>query len=280
MDKRADVTVDVAIVGGGIAGAALATVLARDGYEVLLLERQTSYRDKVRGEILGCWGVAEMLALDLEKPLLDAGGHYVTPRRDVRRGDRPRTAEANAAPLDRCSRASPAAWTSGTRRRARRWPAPPPRPGRPWCAASATSRSSPASRRRCATSSTTWSRPCPPGSWSAPTGGRRASAGSSGSTCTRPRPRTMAGGMLVDGLDGVARRPDVAGHRRRPLLPRLPPGTRPRPPLPAARHRPARPVRRAGPRGDVPRRVPAPAACPTPGSSGRPARPGRARSTR
>ncbi len=56
MDKRADVTVDVAIVGGGIAGAALATVLARDGYEVLLLERQTSYRDKVRGEFLSLLG--------------------------------------------------------------------------------------------------------------------------------------------------------------------------------------------------------------------------------
>ena len=55
MGGRADVTVDVAIVGGGIAGAALATVLARDGYTVLLLERQTSYRDKVRGEVLVCW---------------------------------------------------------------------------------------------------------------------------------------------------------------------------------------------------------------------------------
>ena len=101
MDKRADVTVDVAIVGGGIAGAALATVLARDGYEVLLLERQTSYRDKVRGEFLSCWGVAEMLGLDLEKPLLDAGGHYV--RRFVPYDEviDPATAEANAAPLDR-----------------------------------------------------------------------------------------------------------------------------------------------------------------------------------
>jgi 2-polyprenyl-6-methoxyphenol hydroxylase-like FAD-dependent oxidoreductase len=93
--------VDVAIVGGGIAGAALATVLARDGYEVLLLERQTSYRDKVRGEFLSCWGVAEMLGLDLEKPLLDAGGHYV--RRFVPYDEviDPVTAEANAAPLDR-----------------------------------------------------------------------------------------------------------------------------------------------------------------------------------
>src|SRR5215213_4175556 len=101
VDKRADVTVDVAIVGGGIAGAALATVLARDGYEVLLLERQTSYRDKVRGEFLSCWGVAEMLGLDLEKPLLDAGGHYV--RRFVPYDEviDPATAEANAAPLDR-----------------------------------------------------------------------------------------------------------------------------------------------------------------------------------
>ena len=100
VDGRADVTVDVAIVGGGIAGAALATVLARDGYEVLLLERQTSYRDKVRGEFLSCWGVAEMLALDLEKPLLDAGGHYVgrfVPYDEV---IDPATAEANAVPLD------------------------------------------------------------------------------------------------------------------------------------------------------------------------------------
>jgi 2-polyprenyl-6-methoxyphenol hydroxylase-like FAD-dependent oxidoreductase len=98
---RADMTVDVTIVGGGIAGAALATVLARDGYEVLLLERQTSYRDKVRGEILVCWGVAEMLALDLEKPLLDAGGHYVT--RGVLYDEviDPATAKEQAIPLDR-----------------------------------------------------------------------------------------------------------------------------------------------------------------------------------
>src|SRR4051794_6709042 len=101
VDGRADVTVDVAIVGGGIAGAALATVLARDGYDVLLLERQTSYRDKVRGEFLSCWGVAEMLALDLEKPLVDAGGHYITRAVMYDELVDPETAEANAAPLDR-----------------------------------------------------------------------------------------------------------------------------------------------------------------------------------
>jgi 2-polyprenyl-6-methoxyphenol hydroxylase-like FAD-dependent oxidoreductase len=67
---------DVVVVGGGIAGSVLATVLAREGYEVLVLERQISYRDKVRGEAICCWGVAELLRLDLEKPLLDAGGSY------------------------------------------------------------------------------------------------------------------------------------------------------------------------------------------------------------
>jgi flavin-dependent dehydrogenase len=99
VDGRVDATVDVAIVGGGIAGAALATVLARDGYEVLVLERQTSYRDKVRGEVL-CW-VAEMLALDLEKPLLAAGGHYVTRAVPYDEVIDPAAAEANAVPLDR-----------------------------------------------------------------------------------------------------------------------------------------------------------------------------------
>ena len=100
MDVRTDVTVDVAIVGAGIAGAALATVLARDGYEVLVLERQTTYRDKVRGEALACWGVAEVLALDLEKPLLDAGGHYVTRAVFYDETVEPAHAEDLATPLD------------------------------------------------------------------------------------------------------------------------------------------------------------------------------------
>ena len=41
---------DVVIVGGGIAGNALATVLARTGQAVLVLERSSVYRDRVRGE--------------------------------------------------------------------------------------------------------------------------------------------------------------------------------------------------------------------------------------
>ncbi|MDP8932110.1 MAG: FAD-dependent oxidoreductase, partial [Actinomycetota bacterium] len=40
---------DVVVVGGGIAGSALATALAMGGLEVVVLERQSAYRDKVRG---------------------------------------------------------------------------------------------------------------------------------------------------------------------------------------------------------------------------------------
>jgi flavin-dependent dehydrogenase len=57
---------DVAVVGAGIAGASIAAVLARGGLEVLLLERQRSYRDRVRGEYMAPWGVLESRALGLE----------------------------------------------------------------------------------------------------------------------------------------------------------------------------------------------------------------------
>ena len=42
--------VDLVIVGGGIGGGALATVLAGAGASVLVLEKSTVYRDQVRGE--------------------------------------------------------------------------------------------------------------------------------------------------------------------------------------------------------------------------------------
>ncbi|MDQ3826530.1 MAG: FAD-dependent oxidoreductase [Actinomycetota bacterium] len=91
---------DVVVVGGGIAGSSLATVLARDGYQVVVLERQTTYRDKVRGEWMACWGVAELLRLDLEKALLDAGGCYVTQFVPYDEVIDPTQAEAAVPPLD------------------------------------------------------------------------------------------------------------------------------------------------------------------------------------
>jgi 2-polyprenyl-6-methoxyphenol hydroxylase-like FAD-dependent oxidoreductase len=67
---------DVIIVGGGIAGNALAAVLARAGKTVLVLERSTVYRDRVRGEVFQPWGVAEARRLDLHETLIRAGGTH------------------------------------------------------------------------------------------------------------------------------------------------------------------------------------------------------------
>ena len=63
-------------MGAGIAGGAMATVLARAGLDVLLIERQVEYRDRIRGETMFPWGVAEVLQLGLEDVLLGAGGGY------------------------------------------------------------------------------------------------------------------------------------------------------------------------------------------------------------
>jgi menaquinone-9 beta-reductase len=57
---------DVVVVGAGIAGASIAAVLARGGLEVLLLERQRAYRDRVRGKYMAPWGVLEARAAGLE----------------------------------------------------------------------------------------------------------------------------------------------------------------------------------------------------------------------
>jgi 2-polyprenyl-6-methoxyphenol hydroxylase-like FAD-dependent oxidoreductase len=92
---------DLVVVGGGIAGSALATVMARDGYQVVVLERQRAYRDKVRGEALLCWGVVELLRLELEKPLLDANGRYVGQAVSYDELTDPAQAEAVATRLDR-----------------------------------------------------------------------------------------------------------------------------------------------------------------------------------
>jgi menaquinone-9 beta-reductase len=63
---------DVVVVGAGIAGASIAAVLARDGLEVLLLERQRAYRDRVRGEYMAPWGVLEARAVGLETAIRGA----------------------------------------------------------------------------------------------------------------------------------------------------------------------------------------------------------------
>jgi flavin-dependent dehydrogenase len=42
---------DVIVVGGGLAGSALAGVLAQSGLGVLLVEREARFRDRIRGEV-------------------------------------------------------------------------------------------------------------------------------------------------------------------------------------------------------------------------------------
>ena len=67
---------DVVVLGGGIAGAALATVLARQGIQVAMLDRDLAPVDRVRGEYAPPWGVAELERLGLLDCLLKAGGIF------------------------------------------------------------------------------------------------------------------------------------------------------------------------------------------------------------
>jgi 2-polyprenyl-6-methoxyphenol hydroxylase-like FAD-dependent oxidoreductase len=56
-------TYDIITVGGGLGGAALAKAMAEHGARVLVLEREKQFKDRVRGEGLVSWGVAETQAL-------------------------------------------------------------------------------------------------------------------------------------------------------------------------------------------------------------------------
>jgi 2-polyprenyl-6-methoxyphenol hydroxylase-like FAD-dependent oxidoreductase len=68
--------VDVIIVGGGIAGSTLATALTRAGKKVLVLERETKFKDRVRGENILPWGVSVARRLGVVDALVAAGGHF------------------------------------------------------------------------------------------------------------------------------------------------------------------------------------------------------------
>ena len=70
-------TYDVITIGGGLAGAALAKRLAENGLHVLVLEREVAFRDRVRGEQMHSWGVAEARTLGLYQLLLETCGHEV-----------------------------------------------------------------------------------------------------------------------------------------------------------------------------------------------------------
>lgn len=90
-------SVDLIIVGGGIAGSATAAVMARQGWSVLLLERTERFEDRVRGEWIAPWGVAETRRLGLYETLVAAGGRHLA--RHVTYDETLDPAIAEAAPL-------------------------------------------------------------------------------------------------------------------------------------------------------------------------------------
>ena len=90
---------DLIIVGGGIGGCAAAIVMARAGNSVLLLEQSEVYEDKVRGEWIAPWGVAETQRLGLYDLLVRAGGHHITRHITYDETLEPGAAEAATLPL-------------------------------------------------------------------------------------------------------------------------------------------------------------------------------------
>jgi 2-polyprenyl-6-methoxyphenol hydroxylase-like FAD-dependent oxidoreductase len=78
--EGAAVDTEVIVVGGGIAGCALAVRLAEAGVAVTVLERERVYRDIVRGEALVPWGFQEAQQLGVADVILETEGVSVMTR--------------------------------------------------------------------------------------------------------------------------------------------------------------------------------------------------------
>lgn len=68
---------DLVIVGGGLGGAALARSMAQRGAQVLVLERERQFKDRVRGEFVTSWGVGEAKALGIYELLTERVAHQI-----------------------------------------------------------------------------------------------------------------------------------------------------------------------------------------------------------
>ena len=69
---------DLAIIGGGIAGASLGRSMAEAGARVLILEGVNRFTDRVRGEGLLPWGGGEIERLGLKDCFAKAGASGVS----------------------------------------------------------------------------------------------------------------------------------------------------------------------------------------------------------
>ena len=63
---------DLVIVGGGLAGSSVGAAMVANGMRVLIIEREVEFRDRIRGEGMLPWGVAEARELGIYQPLLDS----------------------------------------------------------------------------------------------------------------------------------------------------------------------------------------------------------------
>ena len=68
---------DIIVVGGGLAGSSFAAAMARAGAKVLILEQESRFRDRIRGEFLCPWGTAEVKELGLLEAFHRAGAHDI-----------------------------------------------------------------------------------------------------------------------------------------------------------------------------------------------------------
>jgi 2-polyprenyl-6-methoxyphenol hydroxylase-like FAD-dependent oxidoreductase len=61
---------DIVTVGGGLGASAFAASMASKGVRVLVLEKELQFKDRVRGEYIATWGVAEAQELGIKNALL------------------------------------------------------------------------------------------------------------------------------------------------------------------------------------------------------------------
>lgn len=69
---------DLVIIGGGIAGSALGRAMAQSGADVLIIEKELRYRDRIRGEAIMPWGSLEAKTLGIYDILLSSCGREVS----------------------------------------------------------------------------------------------------------------------------------------------------------------------------------------------------------
>jgi menaquinone-9 beta-reductase len=91
---------DLVIVGGGIGGSVLAKVMAEHGLRVFLAERETLFKDRVRGEFVKPWGVNEAASLGIDGLLRETGAHEL-PYQDIYAGSAPVRRDLVATSLQR-----------------------------------------------------------------------------------------------------------------------------------------------------------------------------------